>query len=60
MTIRTLMRLALVIAPWLLIGCGDSGTTTTMPSNPPPIQTDAQGKPVPPPTAAPTVPAKGK
>jgi hypothetical protein len=65
MTFRLLRRLALgaavFTAPWVVVGCGDSGTTTTIPSNPPPIPADAKGNPAPPPTAAsPPTPARTK
>jgi hypothetical protein len=65
MTSRLLGRFALIIAvsiaPWALIGCGDSGsTTTTIPEKTPPIPTDAKGKPVGPPTAAGSSTPNGK
>ncbi len=49
---RPFRRLAVVAAASAFLGCGDGGATTTIPANPPPIPTDASGKPKPPPTAA--------
>jgi hypothetical protein len=48
---RAAVAAAILMAPWALVGC-DSSSNTKMPTNPPPIQTDAKGNPVPPPTAA--------
>ena len=62
MTIRFLKRLSLAVAvgvvPWALVGCGEGQVVTTVPANPPPIPTDEKGKPMPPPTAATSTPAK--
>ena len=45
-------RLAAVVAASAFLGCDGGGAPTTIPANPPPIPTDASGKPKPPPTAA--------
>lgn len=44
-------RLAAAVLAGMLLGCGESATTT-IPANPPPITKDESGKPKPPPTAA--------
>ena len=65
MTIRIARHVAstltIVAVFWGMVGCGDDGAVTTVPTNTPAPKTTADGKPMPPPTAAQTkvaVPAK--
>jgi hypothetical protein len=53
---RLALTLAVLVAPWALVGCGDSTTTAPAPTTATP-STTTDGKPAAPPTAAPSKPA---